>query len=170
MPHTASLPAAKHVVRPVPGPVPLRNVAPRSSRFESATGCRRDRSAAPPRSAAAASGREALDTIDLGLRRLDAECTRAGRRLPDVHAVTYAEDRLLLRLTVADKNPPAPWEADDTGERFLIDLSRSSAPIAVTGDGEGVRQLVRALVTELITGPVGRRAESRWWGRRRQRK
>lgn len=156
----------------------------------------RPRAAGAPRSTAAVSGREALDAIDVGLRRLAAECTRAGRTLPDVYAVNYAEDRLLLRLTVADKNPPAPWEADDTGEewlarpadlaagmgavelssasqpfplavtigieageRVLIDLSRSSAPIAVTGDGEGVRQLVRALVTELITGPVGRRAE-----------
>ncbi|MFI1170332.1 hypothetical protein [Streptomyces melanogenes] len=150
--------------------------------------------AAAPAPRAAVTGREALDAIDLGLRRLAADCVRAGRSLPDVYALGYSGGQLALHLTNIDHNAPAPWTADEEGEewraesadlgshavesaavaqpyplavtvgmhqgeRLLIDLSRASAPIAVTGDGEGVRQLVRALVTELITGPVGRRAE-----------
>ncbi|MFI1105248.1 hypothetical protein [Streptomyces melanogenes] len=150
--------------------------------------------AAAPAPKAAVTGREALDTIDLGLRRLAADCVRAGRSLPDVYAVGYSGEHLALHLTNADRNAPAPWTADaegeewraqsadlgslaaesapaaqpyplavtigmHQGERLLIDLSRAAAPIAVAGDSEGVRQLVRALVTELITGPVGRRAE-----------
>ncbi|MGW1049108.1 hypothetical protein ACWDBD_16085 [Streptomyces sp. NPDC001118] len=47
----------------------------------------------------------------------------------------------------------------DQGSRVLVDLSRASAAIAVTGAMDGVRQLVRAFVAELITGPVGRHAE-----------
>ncbi|MFG2517928.1 hypothetical protein [Streptomyces sp. NPDC048527] len=138
-------------------------------------------------------GREALDAIDLGLRRLAADCRRSGRSLPDVYALGYTGAELALRLTDPDAHAPAPWTSDEEGEewraqttelsdagvdvsatqpyplavtvgihkgeRVLVDLSRASAPISVTGDGEAVRQLVRALVTELITGPVGRRAE-----------
>ncbi|MFJ3233686.1 hypothetical protein [Streptomyces sp. NPDC086787] len=45
------------------------------------------------------------------------------------------------------------------GERVLVDLSRAAAAISVTGSDGDVRQLVRAMVAELITGPVGRDAE-----------
>lgn len=140
-------------------------------------------------------GREALDVIDLGLRRLAAACVRSGRALPDAYAVVYSGDRLVLRLAGSDPRAPAPWSAESSGEewstdaaplegafageeaaaaqpyalavtlgtaggeRVLVDLSRAATAIAVTGGGREVRQLVRAFVAELITGPVGRRAE-----------
>ncbi|MET7711854.1 hypothetical protein [Streptomyces sp. NPDC005407] len=47
----------------------------------------------------------------------------------------------------------------DRSDRVMVELSRASAAISVTGDGGDVRKLVRALVAELITGPVGRHAE-----------
>ncbi|MFD6885506.1 hypothetical protein [Streptomyces sp. NPDC059957] len=152
---------------------------------------------APARPAPAnVTGREALDVIDLGLRRLAAACVRAGRALPDAYAVVYSGDRLALRLAGSDSHAPAPWSADSSGEqwstgtaplegvglgeeeaaaeqpyalavtlgtaggeRVLVDLSRAATAIAVTGGGREARQLVRAFVAELVTGPVGRRAE-----------
>lgn len=45
------------------------------------------------------------------------------------------------------------------GERVLVDLARTSAPIAVMGAADDIRRLVRAFVAELVTGPVGREAE-----------
>ncbi|MFI1397986.1 hypothetical protein [Streptomyces sp. NPDC020681] len=47
----------------------------------------------------------------------------------------------------------------DRNDRVMVELSRASAAISVTGDGRDVRKLVRALVAELVTGPVGRHAE-----------
>ncbi|MFK0044026.1 hypothetical protein ACIQU4_07945 [Streptomyces sp. NPDC090741] len=154
----------------------------------------RSKSAPPAARPTGTTGREALDTVDLALRRLAAECLRIGRDLPDVYAVVHAGERLRLRLAGVDRSAPTPWEADesgeewtaevarlggasadaaapaqpyplavtiglDQGERVLVDLSRASAAIAVTGGRDGVDQLVRALITELVTGPVGRRAE-----------
>ncbi|MER6996820.1 hypothetical protein [Streptomyces sp. NPDC000410] len=152
--------------------------------------------AAPPRPVRAeVTGREALDTIDLGLRSLAAECVRANRPLPDAYAVVYSGDRLRLRLAGADRAAPGHWRAEesgeqwvvdserldaaglgpglaheqpyslavtiglDDGERVLVDLSRASTAIAVTGTRTDVQKLVRSFLTELITGPVGRRAE-----------
>ncbi|WP_405603846.1 hypothetical protein OG741_33225 [Streptomyces sp. NBC_01410] len=157
---------------------------------------RKTPAAAPPRRPASAhvKGREALDAIDLGLRKLAAGCVRAGRALPDVYAVVYSGEHLTLRLAGADPDAPEPWSADDSGEewtvdsarlgggdfgdagaaqpyslavtvgldqgdRVMVDLSRASSAIAVTGSGRDAQQLVRAFVTELITGPVGRHAE-----------
>ncbi|MEV7524609.1 hypothetical protein [Streptomyces sp. NPDC091371] len=157
---------------------------------------RRKSPAAPPRPAPAnVRGREALEVIDLGLRRLADACVGAARAVPDAYAVVYSGERLSLRLTGPDPAAPAPWTADadgeewdaDTsllgepsamggpvaeqpyalavtvglaaGERVLVDLSRASAGIALSGGAAEVQQLVRAFVSELITGPVGRRAE-----------
>ncbi|WP_405591345.1 hypothetical protein [Streptomyces sp. NBC_01092] len=139
-------------------------------------------------------GREALDTIDLGLRRLAADCERVARPMPDVYALAYSGDRLALRLAGADRAAPGGWTADEDGgewhlssdvittyppheppapsqpyalavtlglhdgERILVDLSRAGTAVAVTGDPGGVRELVRAMLSELITGPVGRHA------------
>lgn len=160
---------------------------------------RRKRSVPASAASAAVLGREALDVIDVGLRRLAAECARTGRALPDLYAVVYSEDRLKVLLSGADSDAPPPWTPDeqgeswsvapdrleqfhsgagaghaedsasayalvvtvglDGGERVLVDLSRASATIAVTGSDEDVRKLARALVTEVITGPVGNLAE-----------
>ncbi|MGW2562714.1 hypothetical protein ACWCXB_26400 [Streptomyces sp. NPDC001514] len=47
----------------------------------------------------------------------------------------------------------------DKADRVLIDLSRASTAIALVGGDDDVRRLVRSFISELITGPVGRRAE-----------
>lgn len=41
------------------------------------------------------------------------------------------------------------------GERMLVDLSRLSGPIALTGDDNDVLLLAQALISELVSGPVG---------------
>jgi hypothetical protein len=45
------------------------------------------------------------------------------------------------------------------GDRVLVDLARSSGPVALTGEAGDVRRLARSLVAEVVTGPVGRGAE-----------
>ncbi|MEV0117334.1 hypothetical protein AB0H77_29540 [Streptomyces sp. NPDC050844] len=143
----------------------------------------------------AVTGREALDSIDLGLRRLAGDCARADRAMPDVYALGYSGERLTLRLAGSDRTAPGAWTVDEDAEewhlasdeiatygphepphashpyalavtlglldeqRVLVDLSRVSGAIAVSGDGGGVRELVRAMLSELITGPVGRYAD-----------
>ena len=41
------------------------------------------------------------------------------------------------------------------GERTLVDLSRLSGPIALTGDDDDVLRLAQALISEVVSGPVG---------------
>ncbi|MBK3568600.1 hypothetical protein [Streptomyces sp. MBT62] len=41
------------------------------------------------------------------------------------------------------------------GERTLVDLSRLSGPIALTGDDDDVLRLAQALTSEVVSGPVG---------------
>jgi hypothetical protein len=153
------------------------------------------RPAGPRRASAHVTGREALGVIESGLRHLTAQCEGAGRKLPDVYAVGYTEDRLTVRLARADQVAPAPWAASpsgeewsleprtligaavpeagpdappyalvvtigtDQGERVLVDLSRASAGVAVGGDDDGARKLLRAMLAELTEGPIGRQAE-----------
>ncbi|MFD7298884.1 hypothetical protein ACFV9W_36865 [Streptomyces sp. NPDC059897] len=47
----------------------------------------------------------------------------------------------------------------DGPERVLVDLSRASGPVSVTGPDAEVRALARALVIEAIAGPVGSLAQ-----------
>ncbi|WP_425833562.1 hypothetical protein [Streptomyces fractus] len=47
----------------------------------------------------------------------------------------------------------------DGPERVLVDLSRATGPVSVTGPDAEVRALVRALVIEAIAGPVGSLAQ-----------
>jgi hypothetical protein len=52
--------------------------------------------ARPPKPVAASAavvGREALDAVNAGLRRVTGECLRSGRSLPDLFAVVYSEER-----------------------------------------------------------------------------
>ncbi|MYW64292.1 hypothetical protein GTY65_09425 [Streptomyces sp. SID8379] len=81
---------------------------------------RRPRPPKPVAASAAVVGREALDVIDAGLRRLTGECLRSGRSLPDVYAVVYSEERLGLLLAGAEETAPAPWTAEADGERWTI--------------------------------------------------
>ncbi|MGW0994980.1 hypothetical protein ACWD5V_17075 [Streptomyces sp. NPDC002523] len=70
---------------------------------------------------ATVTGREALDSIDLGLRKLSAEFQRLGRPLPDVYAVSYSGDELTLRLADPDVEAPAPWTADAEGDTWSVE-------------------------------------------------
>lgn len=146
----------------------------------------RRRSALPP----AVAGEEALDSVDLGLRRLVGACSQAGRPLPDVYAAVWSGERLTLRLADTDRQAPAPWTPDEAGdawslehlgapnpglpahpyaltvtlgiadgERVLVNLSRATSAIAVTGAEDDVLDVVRAMVSEALTGAVGRLAE-----------
>ncbi|TFV88104.1 LysM peptidoglycan-binding domain-containing protein [Blastococcus sp. CT_GayMR20] len=67
--------------------------------------------------AAADAGRVDYATLDLALRDLAVRISAdPGGRLPDVLAARLDGTRLRLRLhTPADRPPPAPWTADDTG-------------------------------------------------------
>ncbi|MFJ5678453.1 hypothetical protein [Streptomyces sp. NPDC093097] len=81
---------------------------------------RRPRPPKPAVATAAVMGREALDVVDAGLRRLTGECLRSGRSLPDLFAVVYSEERLGLLLAGAEATAPAPWIAEADGERWTI--------------------------------------------------
>lgn len=81
---------------------------------------RRPRPPKPAEASAAVTGREALDVVNAGLRRLTGECLRSGRSLPDLYAVVYSEERLGLMLAGAEETAPAPWSAEADGERWTI--------------------------------------------------
>ncbi|MEU8679949.1 hypothetical protein [Streptomyces sp. NPDC048611] len=81
---------------------------------------RRPRPPKPATASAAVVGREALDVVNAGLRRLTGECLRSGRSLPDLYAVVYSEKRLGLLLAGAEETAPAPWTAEADGERWTI--------------------------------------------------
>ncbi|MEE6266796.1 hypothetical protein V2E29_14245 [Streptomyces diastatochromogenes] len=153
----------------------------------------RSRPPKPVAASAAVVGREALDAVNAGLRRLTGECLRSGRSLPDLYAVVYSEERLGLLLAGAEETAPAPWTAEEDGERWtapldalhrpgpegepalpyaltvtvgldgpdrvLVDLSRATGPVSVTGPDEEVHSLVRAVIAETLSSPVGALAE-----------
>ncbi|MFJ4528415.1 hypothetical protein [Streptomyces nigrescens] len=81
---------------------------------------RRPRPPKPVAASAAVVGRQALDVVDAGLRRLTGECLRSGRSLPDLYAVVYSEERLGLLLAGAEEAAPAPWTAEADGERWTV--------------------------------------------------
>ncbi|WP_336047348.1 hypothetical protein [Streptomyces sp. CA2R101] len=81
---------------------------------------RRPRPPKPAVASAAVMGREALDVVNAGLRRLTGECLRSGRSLPDLYAVVYSEERLGLLLAGPEDTAPAPWSAEADGERWTI--------------------------------------------------
>ncbi|MFJ5721616.1 hypothetical protein [Streptomyces sp. NPDC093149] len=81
---------------------------------------RRPRRPKPVAASAAVRGREALDVVNAGLRRLTGECLRSGRSLPDLYAVAYSEERLALLLSGAEEVAPAPWTVEADGERWTI--------------------------------------------------
>ena len=81
---------------------------------------RRPRPPKPAVASDAVAGREALDVVDAGLRRLTGECLRSGRPLPDLYAVAYSEERLALLLAGPEETAPAPWTAESDGERWTV--------------------------------------------------
>ncbi|MFJ9181102.1 hypothetical protein [Streptomyces sp. NPDC102360] len=128
----------------------------------------RNRPPKPVKASAAVTGRAALDVVDAGLRRLTGECLRSGRSLPDLYAVVYSEERLGLLLAGAQENAPAPWKAEQDGERWTIspaDLHRPgpegepALPYALTvtvglaGPDRVLVDLSRAVGPVSVTGP-----------------
>lgn len=109
---------------------------------------RRNRPPKPVAPAPAVVGRESLDVIDAGLKRLTGESVRAGRPLPDLYAVVYSEERLGLLLAGAEKDAPRPWTVEEDGERWSV------APQALQGRGTDEQALPYALtVTVGLGGP-----------------
>ncbi|MFF3493483.1 hypothetical protein ACFYWS_19230 [Streptomyces sp. NPDC002795] len=128
----------------------------------------RGRPPKPVKASAAVTGRAALDVVDAGLRRLTGECLRSGRSLPDLYAVVYSERRLGLLLAGAREDAPAPWKAEQDGERWTIspdDLHRPgpdgepALPYALTvtvgleGPDRVLVDLSRAAGPVSVTGP-----------------
>ncbi|MCX4787754.1 MULTISPECIES: hypothetical protein [unclassified Streptomyces] len=129
---------------------------------------RRPRPSKPVAASAAVVGREALDVVNAGLRRLTGECLRSGRSLPDLYAVVYSEKRLALLLAGAEEAAPAPWSVEADGERWTIspdDLHRPgpegepALPYALTvtvgldGPDRVLVDLSRATGPVSVTGP-----------------
>ncbi|MFE4800200.1 hypothetical protein ACFVRD_36795 [Streptomyces sp. NPDC057908] len=129
---------------------------------------RRPRPPKPVAASAAVVGREALDVVNAGLRRLTGECLRSGRSLPDLYAVVYSEERLALLLAGAEEAAPAPWSVEADGERWTIspdDLHRPgpegepALPYALTvtvgldGPDRVLVDLSRAAGPVSVTGP-----------------
>ncbi|MEV5128427.1 hypothetical protein AB0K49_37395 [Streptomyces decoyicus] len=129
---------------------------------------RRPRPPKPATASAAVMGREALDVVNAGLRRLTGECLRSGRSLPDLYAVVYSEERLGLLLAGPEESAPAPWTAEADGERWTIspdDLHRPgpegepALPYALTvtvgldGADRVLVDLSRAAGPVSVTGP-----------------
>ncbi|WP_327670427.1 MULTISPECIES: hypothetical protein [unclassified Streptomyces] len=128
----------------------------------------RGRPPKPVKASAAVTSRAALDVVDAGLRRLTGECLRSGRSLPDLYAVVYSEKRLGLLLAGAQPDAPAPWMAEEDGERWTIspdDLHRPgpdgepALPYALTvtvgldGPDRVLVDLSRAAGPISVTGP-----------------
>ncbi|MEV7236288.1 hypothetical protein AB0N06_20520 [Streptomyces sp. NPDC051020] len=102
-------------------------------------------------------------------QRLGLRLATADRDAPESWAADEAGDEWRAEPAGLDRAGGGPLVGQpfslavtigiEDGERVLVDLSRSSAPTAVTGEAADVRGFVGALVAELITGPVGRLAE-----------
>jgi hypothetical protein len=113
-------------------------------------------------------GPEALRAVDLALRALVAACQSAGRDLPDLYAVFCSGQRVAVRLARFDPEPPAPWQADESGSEWTLARFRPAGGGPALADGHpygllvslGLHQDERVLVnlaraTEpiAVTGP-----------------
>ena len=126
---------------------------------------------------AADTGTADYAALDLALRGLAVRISDdPGGRLPDVIAARLAEGRLELRLhSPADRPPPDPWTADDTGLLWSVRLDQDTgvapevararlAPyptlVTVGADGTGRWLLdLERLGAVQVTGPAERRED-----------
>ncbi|MFD4557979.1 hypothetical protein ACFWP5_27310 [Streptomyces sp. NPDC058469] len=72
----------------------------------------------------------------------------------------WVQTALLRRTGKGSDGPTHPYSLTVTlglhgGERVLVDLSRLRGPIALTGDDDDVLRLAQALISEVVSGPVG---------------
>ncbi|RBY97569.1 SARP family transcriptional regulator [Blastococcus sp. TF02-8] len=126
---------------------------------------------------AADAGRADYAALDLALRGLAVRISEhPDGTLPDVHAARLHGGRLELRLHApADRPPPEPWTADDTGLWWFVRLDRDAGvatevararlapyPTLVTiGTDGGDRWLLdlERLGAVYVTGPADRRTD-----------
>ncbi|MEU5697447.1 hypothetical protein [Streptomyces aurantiacus] len=79
----------------------------------------------------------------------------------DVSGKEWSLDPTSLRATGnSGDGPTHPYSLTVTlglhrGDRVLVDLAQLSGPIALTGDDNEVLRLAQALITEIVSGPVG---------------
>ncbi|WP_043664926.1 hypothetical protein [Streptomyces xylophagus] len=97
----------------------------------------------------------------LTLRLAEADLHAPTPWTADVSGKEWSVDTANLRRTGNGSGGPThPYSLTVTlglhrGERTLVDLSRLSGPIALTGDDNDVLRMAQALISELVSGPVG---------------
>ena len=97
----------------------------------------------------------------LTLRLAEAEDDAPAPWTADISGKEWSVDTARLRRGGdGGDGPTHPYSLTVTlglhrGERMLVDLSRLSGPIALTGDDNDVLLLAQALISEVVSGPVG---------------
>ncbi|WP_405976203.1 hypothetical protein OG496_53160 [Streptomyces sp. NBC_00988] len=97
----------------------------------------------------------------LTLRLAEADDDAPAPWTADVSGKEWSVDTARLRRGgSAGDGPTHPYSLTVTlglhrGERMLVDLARLSGPIALTGDDNDVLLLAQALISEVVSGPVG---------------
>ncbi|WP_315987204.1 BTAD domain-containing putative transcriptional regulator [Actinomadura sp. HBU206391] len=77
---------------------------------------------------------EATRLLDLGLRQMSKALAADGRTPPTVYGVHLGSDSLDLWIAPADRNPPEPWEAHDSGQVWRLHRDRIG-DLALEPDG-----------------------------------
>ncbi|MCX4231383.1 hypothetical protein [Streptomyces ortus] len=107
-----------------------------------------------------------VQTVVHSGQRLTARLAQADVAAPspwtsDVSGKEWSLDPASLRATGTSGGAPThPYSLTVTlglhrGDRVLVDLAQLPGPIALTGDDHEVLRLAQALITEVVSGPVG---------------
>ncbi|WP_404192081.1 hypothetical protein [Streptomyces tauricus] len=107
-----------------------------------------------------------VQTVVHSGQRLTVQLAQADAAAPspwtsDVSGKEWSLDPAGLRAAGASGGGPThPYSLTVTlglhrGDRVLVDLAQLSGPIALTGDDHEVLRLAQALITEVVSGPVG---------------
>ncbi|MEU9185635.1 hypothetical protein AB0D14_13965 [Streptomyces sp. NPDC048484] len=97
----------------------------------------------------------------LTLRLAQADAAAPSPWTSDVSGKEWSLDPASLRSTGNSGGAPThPYSLTVTlglhrGDRVLVDLSQLPGPIALTGDDNEVLRLAQAIITEVVSGPVG---------------
>lgn len=97
----------------------------------------------------------------LTLQLAVADVAAPGPWTADVSGKEWSLDPATLRATGnSGDGPTHPYSLTVTlglhrGDRVLVDLAQLSGAIALTGDDNEVLRLAQALITEIVSGPVG---------------